>query len=245
MKKLNLIVSVVAVSGLVACGGGSGGSGSSTSSAASSTPSAATAFSYKQAVVNNYQNGITVPFNATLPGTGCSGTGTFMQSPLTTLTTFNTLSSQGVSALSGGITITIDWTNCSTSQTTIASTDYIDSSTLIPLGFSASGVYGVYSVPPVIPASVAVGDSGSLGTVQLYTGSSEITPIGTETILYAVTDGTDSSNVTVTVTSNSYDATNTLVATVTEIDQLSSAGTLTPTSITMVNLLTGTTITLN
>ncbi len=245
MKTLNRVVSVVLAAVLGACGGGSGGSSTGTATTGTSSSTAST-FNYRQAVLNNDQNGLTLSFNATASGaSSCSGSGTFVQSPLTSLTTFNTLTTQGVSALSGAITITINWTNCSPTPTLITSTDFIDSTTLVPLGFSEAGVYGVYTAPPVIPASVAVGNTGSLGAVQLYTDSTETASLGSESVQYAVSAGADSSDVTLTVTTQSYDATGTLVATVTEVDQLSAAGVLTPVSITMVNLLTGTTITLN
>lgn len=232
-----IIFCCIAVALLSACGGGGGSSGSS-----STAPSVAT-FNYQAAVTKMYQTGQNVSFNASLSGsTSCSGSGSYVQSPATTATTFNITPTQSVNALSGTETITINWTNCTPASLVISATDFINTSATTSIGFLRTGDYEVNTVLPVYPTTVHVGDSGSLGTTELYTDSTETTRTGYAISKYAVTAGGSSSSVTITETDQYYDTSNSLLNTQIIVMQLSSSNTLSITSLTIFDAQNGDTI---
>jgi len=234
ITKKTLLSCIALAASLSACGGGS-----------SDSPTPTPTFNYQAAATKIYQTGQNVQFTATQTGNvSCKGSGSFFQSPYTTATTFNTTPTQSVSALSGTVAITLNWTNCIPASQIIASTNYLSASGMTPLGFSGPGSYGVFSVSPIFPTSVSVGDSGPMGTLQIYSNNSETTRIGYQIAQYAVTAGSSSSSVTVTTTTEGYSASNILLTRVTEVGQLSSAGTFTATSMTIANIPAGNIITL-
>ncbi|MET3106805.1 hypothetical protein AAKU67_002664 [Oxalobacteraceae bacterium GrIS 2.11] len=235
--KITLIC--ISLASLSACGGGGGGGG-----AVSATPPVSTqTFDYHAANLKSYQAGQNVSFTVTQTGSvKCNGTASLIQTPFNTAATFNPTPSQSVSAFSATTTVTLNWTDCTPASQAISTTDYISASNSTPLGISQNGTFGVFSIAPVYPSSVTVGQSGSLGTIQQYTDSTESAGAGYQNFEYAVSAGTGSSSVTITGTQQEYDASNTLVVTETDVAQLSSSGTLTITSMTIVDAQSGNTI---
>lgn len=127
----------------------------------------------------------------------CSGSGAMTVLPASTATTF-----EGQPALSATETFSRTYTNCAPASNTSTGTIYYGNGNYTPLGgtniASMNSIggwlnYGVFQTPPVIPASVRVGDSGNIGSIAIYTDSTKTTPIGVLAISYSITADTASS----------------------------------------------------
>lgn len=202
---------------LAACGGGSEGS-SAVPQPAASTASFPLQSGYRTLVANGLSKSFSVS------GT-CSGSGNKSSSPANTAATF-----EGVAGFSATSTLTLSYTNCTPASTTVTSTVYVDSN-YVPLGVNSIGVnYGVYLAPFVIPTSVTVGGTGTLGTQTLYTNSSKATLNGRVDQSYVIEADTSTTAI-VNLISKLYNAAGTLTATQQDRYRITSTGTLTPTSI--------------
>jgi hypothetical protein len=84
-------------------------------------------------------------------------------------------------AKSSTVTAIMHLDNCTPTDVTTSETDYFDANYL-PLGAVVSGInyYGIYSATPpiLIPATVKVGDSGVIGTLNFQASSTDSTPKG-------------------------------------------------------------------
>jgi hypothetical protein len=157
---------------LTGCGGG----GSSTpSGSVTSTLSFPLQSAYKATVAA----GSVTHF--TITGT-CSGSATQTNSTPTSPVTFE----GNTNAQSVTVTQTPSYTNCIAASPSTTSTEYYDSN-YEPLGeIDVGTMYGVYQVPIVLPTSVMVGDTATLGTEALYTDSTKATANGSVVFSYVV-----------------------------------------------------------
>jgi hypothetical protein len=93
-------------------------------------------------------------------------------------------------------------------------TDYYATSNSNFLGETATGEYDVAQAPFQFPTSVSGGESGTLGTVLRYSDSTMSTSLGTAQTTYTTTAPTTQNGpLGITITTKSYDTTNTLVET--------------------------------
>lgn len=217
MKFQNILAFTLSSAFLAACGGGGGGA---------TTPTGPVASSLSFPMQSGYRalvaNGLSKSF--TISGT-CSGSGNKSSSAATTAATF-----EGVTGFSATSTTTISFTNCTPASTAVTSTAYFDSN-YDPRGFSAVGVnYGVYQTPLVIPITVTVGGTGTLGTENLYTDSTKATPNGSIVLSYVV-EADSSTTAIVNLIAKIYNASGTLTATEQDRYRITATGALAPTSI--------------
>ncbi len=160
---------------LTSCGGG-GGSGSSTPAPVTSTLS----FPLLKALQTSTVNGSSQTF--TISG-DCTGAGNLIESPATTLTTF-----QGVGAISETRTITGTLTVCTPASLADTTIYYYDAN-YMPLGYddtAGGGAYAVYLTTPSIPTTVAVGNTGTIGTRTLYANSLKTGSTGAVALSYTI-----------------------------------------------------------
>ena len=172
---------------------------------------------YKTIIADGWSKGFTVAGD-------CSGSGNRTVGPASTPATF-----EGVTGLSAVTTFTMTLTNCTPAITNQTFTSYYDSS-YVPLGIDSPGVnYGVYATPPTLPTTVKVGDTGPIGTMNLYTDSTKSIPNGTLVQSYVI-EPNNSATAIVNLVSKNYDQSGTLVSTEQSRSRIDSAGTLTPVS---------------
>lgn len=197
---------------LAGCGGDDDDGGTTPSTLSFPVGSA-----YKAFVASGYVADFTVSGD-------CSGSGNQTNAPATTVATF-----EGVTGLSAVTTFTMNLTNCTPAVTAQTLTNYYTND-YVPLGFNSPGVsYGVWAVPPTIPASVKVGDTAILGTINLYTDSTKTTPNGRSDQSYVVEANTSDTAI-VNMISKVYSQSGTLLATEQSRMRIDAAGTLTPVS---------------
>lgn len=217
MIKAFIAVNVLAL--VVACGGGGGGGAgnSAPTGPVSSTLSFPVQAAYRAIVATGLNKSFTVSGS-------CSGSGTKTSSPASTASTF-----ENISGFSAAATITMSLTDCTPSSTAATSTAYFDSN-YNPIGINNVGInYGVYS-SFVLPASVTVGNTGTIGILNLFTNSTKSTSNGYIAHSYVVEADTAS-----TVIFNSiariFNASGVLTATEQDRFQISASGTMVPVSI--------------
>ncbi|MFM6990817.1 MAG: hypothetical protein ACKOWD_05870 [Rhodoferax sp.] len=199
---------------LTACGGGGGGG---TPPPVSSTLSFPMLSGYRALVANGASH------NFTISGT-CTGSGNHTVGAANIPTTF-----EGSYALSGASTWTMNLTACSVSSLASTATTYYDSN-YQPRGFySVGNNYGVYLTAPTIPATVMVGNTGTIGTEALYTNSSKTVGNGTNVLSYVVEPDTANTAI-INLISRAYNAGGTLIATEQDRYRIDAAGNLTPVS---------------
>ena len=173
MKIHTSIIGLCLVALLSACGGGGG------SPAATGPVTSTLSFPVQSANSAMIASGMTKTF--TISGT-CSGNATFTAAAATGGATFEGITGR----LSAVRTATINLTNCTPASSASTSTNYYDTN-YVPLGYSAVGSsYGVFLTPPSIPASVRVGSTGTLGTLNLYTDSTKSVSSGTRVVSYVI-----------------------------------------------------------
>jgi hypothetical protein len=207
-KRILVLLSCLAAALLAGCGGGGGGSGGPIASA--------NAFNVLAAYQSLAASGESTNLNVS--GT-CAGTASFARGPANTAATF-----ESVSGFSATETIVVNLSNCTPSSSSDTTTQYYDVN-YMPLGFSMSDDYGVWAAPPVIPASVHVGDSGALGTIEEFTDSSKSTTTGREQVSYVIEADTAATAI-VNLIYKDYDASNVLQSTEQDRYRMSASGTL-------------------
>jgi len=188
-----LLVSLTAAAFLTACGGG-GSDSASTVTPPSSVPLA-------QAIHTLQTTGVTKSLAVTGTATigsqsySVAGNMTYTQTALATAATF-----EGHPALSGTITLAGSATvNGQTVPLSGTETDYV-SAGYVSLGFVSTGDYCVVTTATAPPASASVGTTGQLDVATCYTDSNKASVDYISTRTFAVSVGTTSSNVTLTVT---------------------------------------------
>jgi hypothetical protein len=165
---------------LSACGGGGG-------SAAPATFPLRTALDTLTRTGSAFQLKATGTSATSAADGDCSGTMNETDGAATIPATFN-----GKPGWSSSIIASLHFDNCTPADVTAAETDYFDSNYL-PLGAVVSGgKYGVYLAPPVVPETVSVGDSGTIGTLTFQVSSSDTTAAGHADRTYAIEKDGDS-----------------------------------------------------
>jgi len=212
-KRIWRYLSCIPAALLAACGGG-GGSGGPVASA--------NAFN----VLAGYQNLVASGQSTNLAVSGtCAGTASLVRGPANTAATF-----EGVSGFSATETTVVTLSSCTPASSTDTTTQYYDAN-YAPLGFSIlGGDYGVWASPPPIPASVHVGDSGMLGTIDEFTDSSKSISTGREDVSYVIEADTATTAI-VNLIFRDYDGSNVLQSTEQDRYRMSASGALTLISI--------------
>jgi hypothetical protein len=160
---------------IITCAGCGGGG----TAPAPSAPPPPTSFNLAAARQSWAANGLTVHFQVTgndLDGKAISGSADYDASPAASTT------ADGQPAVSQVITITgtVNGAPYSSSET-----DYSDPSgdTLM---WNSSGDFDVAQSPFSWPSTIAIGDSGTLGTFSAYSDETLVVPIGTKIVTYSV-----------------------------------------------------------
>ena len=210
---IKTIATVISTATLVACGGGGGGG---STGGGTSTLSFPIQTGYRALIANGLSKTFTVSGS-------CTGTGSKTAAAANTAATF-----EGKAAFSSVATLIMTLAApCNSIAQTY--TSYVDTN-YVPVGMNSVGVnYGVYLTAPVIPTSVKVGDTGIIGTENLYKNSTKSVSNGTTVSSYVVTADT-ASTALVNLIGKIYDASSALTATEQDIYRIDSTGTLTPIS---------------
>lgn len=211
---------------LTGCGGGSGGS----APAAPVGPVVSTlSFPVLQAYKAVIASGSTKSY--VISGS-CTGTANVTSAPATTPAVFeaNPAALSSVSTLTATLISTPGFVCAPTLAFT--STNYYDS-TYTPMGFNATGNYGVYLVAPTIPVSAVIGGAGGtgvIGTDTLYTDITKAVPNGREDVSYVLEADTATTAI-VNVIIKHYTAAGILSGTEQDRYRISATGALVPVSI--------------
>lgn len=162
--------------------------------------------------------------NFSVSGT-CNGTSTITNGAAVAATF------EGVSGYAASQTVTIHLTNCTPASNALTGTSYYGSN-YTPLGSVLPGVeYAKFlTQPPVIPASVKVGDTAVYATLNTYTDSTKTTPTGQRVLSYVIEADTSSTAIA-NLISKQYNTTNQLLFTQQSRYRISADGTLTTISI--------------
>ena len=228
MKLALPLITIAATFVLSACGGGGGDGGSSTDTApvvvvppvVNPTQPALSTYSLQTAYAALVKAGSTVNYAVT---GSCSGTASFAATPASS-TTFNGVAAQQVTNTS-----TLSLTNCVGNSATTQS--YYDSSfNLLGNATTAANSYGFVDGTAVLPAAATVGSSGNFGTLKVYSDSAKATQVGTIVLSYALATETSTTEL-FTLTSKSYNLSNTLLQTQAQTYRVQANGTLKPLSI--------------
>lgn len=177
MKKKKAFVIVALSLVLVACGGGGGG-GSGGTSGGNGTTASSLAFPIQIAKRAMITNGQARTFTAS---GSCSGRSTLTHAPSTSAASF-----EGVGGRIASIqTVSASFSNC-TPATLDSTQTYFYDANYLPLGSSSATQYSVFAQTTPLPASVKVGDTGSIGTRNIYSDSTKTVPIGLAVVTYAI-----------------------------------------------------------
>ena len=197
---------------LSACGGGGGGS-------TASAPVASTdIFQLQVANANMVQR--TSTLNCTLSGTyngyPISGNEVVTFGSLTSTTFENQPALSQINTNTGSFTL-----NGTQYPINGSSTNYYDTNYL-PVGYYGTE-YVVMNGVAVIPATIKINDSGTIGTATRYTDSTKTTLIGTKTVTWTLLPDTASTGI-LSVTDTYKDTTSTVTETDTSTYRLTPAG---------------------
>ena len=131
-------------------------------------------------------------FTMTAIGTGAAATkavdgdcsGTLVE---TDAATVDSTAFDGTPGLSSDVSATLTFTSGCEATVTATETDYFDSN-LLPLGADVTGVnyFGKYLKPPVIPATVKLGDKGDIGRLTFYSEKAYTTVVRYADRSYAI-----------------------------------------------------------
>jgi len=201
MMRINCFTPILVVLiALTACGGGGSGASAQT-------------YPFRAALEKLTRAGSAFQLIATgTPATSakdgeCNGVLNETDGAATIPATFN-----GKVGWSSSITASIHFDNCVPADVSASETDYFDSNYL-PIGSVVTGGnYGVYLVPPVVPESVSVGNSGVIGTLSFFTDSTMATPDGHADRTYVIEPDTSATAIANAI-SKVYDATGVLTST--------------------------------
>jgi hypothetical protein len=219
-RRSNLIGTWLLASMLAGCGGGGyGGSGGMGSYGVQSGPVASTmAFPLQSAYSMLIVNGSSKNFTVT--GT-CSGTA------VETVSTPVAATFEGANALSTTTTLSTSLGNCTSTTTTTLR--YFDAGD-VPLGHATAGTnYGVFQMPVVVPASVKVADSATLGTETLWADATKSMVTGSEVTSYVVEADTATTAI-IDLEFRTYDTSAVLTATEQHRYRIAATGALVPVS---------------
>jgi hypothetical protein len=198
-------VGTLALGALSACGGGGGQGG--TPQPTSYNLQAA----YGNLITTGLATNISLSGSQVFNGTTVSytGTGTLDYAAATSTVFDNSPALAQVESIAATLTIEGQSQPLSTSVT-----DYYAPSSYAFLGEDATNEYDVAQTPITYPQSVVGGSNGILGTISRYKDNTMSVSLGTSQLSYTVSAPVDSgSPVSVAITSQIYDTSNTLVET--------------------------------
>lgn len=192
---------------LAACGGGGGGDGGSSAPAG---PVASThSFPFSMANANIINNGYT--YNFSVSGTvdlagatyGITGSGSATRSQAVAATF------EGEPALQNTQTVTMTLTvNGVMAPPETAPQQIYSTSGYLPLG-TTDGTYCLIRGPAAVPATVMVGDTAAIGTLDCYVDAAKTTLLGTSATSFVVEPDT-ADTVIVNLVQREYDPANVL-----------------------------------
>ncbi|MDD4962826.1 MAG: FG-GAP-like repeat-containing protein [Gallionella sp.] len=216
IKNSGMVLAFLSVLTLVGCGGGGGGGSAAPSAAVVSTLSfplqnGMNAYIARGSLANYVVSG------------SCSGNAG-MVNLMPAAAVF-----EGVSGVSVASTQTINLTNCLPSVITGNAIDYYDAN-YVPLGRAITGGdYSVYVSPPVIPAQVKVGNTGSMGTLNNFFDSTKTVPTGKDVTSFVIEADTANTAI-VNMMDKSYNTLGVLLTTTQDRYRIDVNGRLTPIS---------------
>lgn len=172
---------------------------------------------------SGFQKTASVSGSASLSGVTypISGSVTLTLAPIGAQTVFNGQSALLSSSSYSG-SVTVDGQTLALNETQQA---YLSTS-FAPLGYVTSTAYCVAPVPGVVPATVVLGDSGTVVTYDCYSDATLSTPTGSESLSYTVDPGVSSSTVTVALHTSMTDASGQQIAVEEDDYLLDTAGVL-------------------
>jgi hypothetical protein len=238
---------LIAATLLVACGGGGGGGGGSVDAGGGNGTTGGTvdagggngttvsslAFPIQTAKQAMITNGQARTFTAS---GSCTGRSTLAHAPSTSAANF-----EGVGGRIASVqTVSASFSNCTPATLNSTQTYFYDTN-YIPLGSSSATEYRVFATPPSLPATVKVGDTGAIGTMDSYSDSTKTVPTGFETVTYAIEADTATTAIYDEIT-KTYNVANTLTLTEHDRYRISQSGSLELISV-QVQYANGTTIT--
>jgi hypothetical protein len=234
-KSISHALASAAVLVLTACGGGGD----------SPPPPPPASVPLAQAVKNVQATGLQKALSVT--GTASNGTQTvnitgslqYSTSGFKTQTTFN-----GQPALSSTATLNGTLIVSGTSIPLAGTTQSFATSSYVPLGAEGAGLYCVATSSTPLPASASVGTTGTYVAFKCYSDSTMATPTGTQTISYAITAGTTSSNLTATLITVELDTNNKQVGSEQDAYLIDTSGSVTLQSVALSETVNGMFLTL-
>lgn len=240
IQKTAFTLLAISISALLsACGGGGG-------SISSNTTTPVATYKYQSAVQTQNTAGYSLDFNVSLMGNAiannnCVGTGSITLNPSSTQSTITDAAGVTKNVYSGTYTVTYNLSQstqsgavCPNFAITTTSTYYFDSTTKLPVGIlSSDGSISLAQSGLSYPNGVSVGDSGTIGTYTLYSDSTKTVAVGSETVTYSVTAGTDSSYVVIKTIDKVTDSSGQVGSIITAVSNLSSAGAMSLKSLTI------------
>lgn len=178
---------------LTGCGGGGGGD-----STVATTVPAGTTFPLQKALVNlyttGYQKTVSVSGTGSANGTQYPITGSvlYTESPANVGVTFaGQAALQKTISIMGTLTVNNQTSNLATTAQNYLTTNYNALGITSPTSYCVANTSGQY------PATVTIGQTGSVVTYACYTNSTKATPTGTDTVSYVISAGTSSTTATV------------------------------------------------
>jgi hypothetical protein len=207
---------VASASLLAACGGGGGSAAPATTTPATAT--FALSAGYQARIVSGKTDNFIVSGS-------CDGTAQIATSPAVA-TTF-----EGVAGFSAAqvSTITFSNTRCTTTKPQTNGTTYFNSS-YVPIGLAIVG--GEYSTntgnasPATLPATVKVGDGGTIDTMSSYTDNTKAVTTGKRVLSYAIEADTSTTTAIANFITTSYDQAGNLLSTQQSRYHMAADGTL-------------------
>lgn len=188
----------------------------------SGTVASTSTFPFQNAAKTLWANG--VARSMSISGT-CSGTGGWIDTPATTAATF-----EGVAGYSATRTRYVVFASsspafCLPLVNTQVETRYYDQNYML-LGYSrVGGYYYVLQAPLVIPATVTVGNTGTMGTAYAFTNSTKSVLVQTVVMSYVIEADTSNSAI-VNVITKRYDLGNALIYTEQDRYRITATGAL-------------------
>ena len=204
---------------LAACGGGGGGGGGGGSSGTPTPVASTNAFPLQAGFQKRITSGASDKFTVE---DFCTGTSTITYST-PVADTF-----EGVPGYSLTQTATATYTNCAPSPITVSVTNHYDANYTL-IGTTSTGGQYVRFVPPApaaLPASVKVGDKGTMVTMNMYSSSSQIIRTGKRVLSYEIEPDTASTAIFDLITQD-FDTTDAVTITEHSLYRMAADGTLT------------------
>lgn len=212
---MNPVVKVVLLSclslGIAGCGGGGGNIGGGSTGPVISTLS----FPLQSGMKEFVKQGFSTDFSVS---------GTCKGSARTSSSTPATATFRSTAALAVWNSVSMTFQNCAPTYQYISSTHYYDSNYDLLGIVDQTGNYGLYTGPQNIPASVKVGDTGLIGTIE-FKDPTQTFLVGHDDISYTIEPDTANTAI-VNIVDKSYDVNGTLLGTEQDRYRIKADGTM-------------------